>query len=146
MATLKPGVFPPLMQKPVTDDLTKPFWDATAQNKLMAAKCTHCGTCQLLPAPFCYACQHREYEWIELPGTGTIYTYTVVRHPLMPQLKAIVPYASGVIELDGTQGAGARIMANIIDCDVEKLSIGDKVKVVFDKINDELTVPRFAPV
>ena len=51
-----------------------------------------------------------EQKTVDLPGTGTIYTYTVVRHPLSPQLAAVVPYVSGVIELDGTQGAGARLL------------------------------------
>ena len=27
----------------------------------------------------------------ELPGTGTVYTYTVVRHPLHPDLAEVFP-------------------------------------------------------
>jgi len=69
----------------------------------------------------------------------------VVRHPLRPGLDQVVPYAAGMIELDGTQGAGARIQANIINCDVEKVRIGDRVKVVFEKISDTYVVPRFEP-
>src|ERR1039458_5981727 len=74
-----------------------------------APKCTVCGTVVLPPQPFCFECQSQAFEWIDLPGTGTIYTYTVVRHPLAPQLAEVVRYVSGVVELDGTQGAGARL-------------------------------------
>ena len=73
-------------------------------------------------ARICFVCQHQEFEWVELPGTGTIYTFTVVRHALSPQLADVVPYVSGVIELDGTQGAGARMIANIVDCDPETVA------------------------
>ena len=50
-----------------------------------------------------------------------------------------------VVELDGTQGAGARMLVNIIECDVDSLSIGDPVEIVWDHVNDEMTTPRFRP-
>ena len=57
----------------------------------------------------------------------------------------MVPYVSAVIELDGTQGAGARMIANVIDVDPDAVKVGDKVKVVFDKVSETFAVPRFAP-
>jgi uncharacterized OB-fold protein len=69
----------------------------------------------------------------------------VVRHALAPELNEVVPYVSGVVELDGTQGAGARMIVNIVDCDPESVAVGDKVRVVFDKVSDTFAVPRFAP-
>ncbi len=57
----------------------------------------------------------------------------------------VVPYVSAVIDLDGTQGAGARMLANVIDCDPEAVAIGDRVRVVFDRLSDTLALPRFAP-
>jgi uncharacterized protein len=50
--------------------------------------------------------------------------------------------AAGNIELDGAQGVGARLEANIIDCDPDKLRIGDKVEVVLEKVSDTLAVPK----
>ena len=93
------------------------------------------------PSPFCFACQQQGVEWVELPGTGTLYTFTIVRHPLHPALLDACPYASGVVELDGTQGAGARMIVNIIDCDVETLRIGDRVEIVFAS-DDAMPTPR----
>jgi uncharacterized OB-fold protein len=51
-----------------------------------------------------------------------------------------------VVQLDGTQGGGARMIANIVDCDPESVAVGDKVQVVFDKVSDTFAVPRFAPL
>jgi len=81
-------------------------------------------------------------HWVDLPGTGTIYTYTIVRHPLAPQLAAVVPYVSGVIKLDGTQGAGARLLLNITDADPDTVRIGDKVQIWFDQVSDTFPLPR----
>jgi uncharacterized OB-fold protein len=52
---------------------------------------------------------------------------------------------SAVVELDGTQGAGARMLVNVVDCDPDQVRIGDKVSVIFDKVSETLAVPRFVP-
>jgi hypothetical protein len=140
------GVFPTILDQTYAVPMTQPFWDAARQDRLVAPRCTQCGTFRLPPAPFCWICQAQEVEWVELPGTGTVYTYTVVRHPLHPDLAGVVPYVSGLIELDGTQGAGARMLANIIDCDPERIGIGTRVRIIFDHVNEEMSTPRFRPL
>jgi uncharacterized OB-fold protein len=142
MTELVQGTYPAMMKDPFADETTQPFWDAALENRLVAPRCTNCGTFVLAPQPFCFNCQHQAFEWTELPGTGTIYTFTVVRHPLSPALADVVPYVSGVIELDGTQGAGARLLLNITGCDPETVKIGDAVEVWFDKVSDTYAMPR----
>jgi len=142
---VRQGVFPVGLRDPYADESTQPFWDAALEDRLVASKCTECGTFLLPPQPRCFNCQGTVFEWEDLPGTGTIYSFTVVRHPLAPHLAQAVPYVSGVIELDGTQGAGARMIANIVDCDPETVAVGDKVRVTFDKLSDTLALPRFTP-
>jgi uncharacterized protein len=145
MAELRQGVFPAMMTDPYADEHTQPFWDAALKGILTAPQCTNCGTFVLPPAPYCFNCQGVTFDWIELPGTGTVFSFTVVRHPLRPALAAIVPFVSGVVDLDGTQGAGARMLANIIDCDPDTIKIGDPVRVVFEQVSETYAVPRFAP-
>ena len=145
MAELRKGVFPVTLNDPHADESTQPFWTAALEGRLIAPRCTRCGTFVLPPQPFCFECQGSAFAWTELAGTGTIYSYTVVRHPLHPRLEAIVPYVSAVIELDGTQGAGARMLANVTDCDPDTVRIGDRVRVWFDRVSDTYAVPRFAP-
>ncbi len=140
------GVFPVALDDPYADESTQPFWQAALEGRLIASRCSRCGQFLLPPQPRCFQCQGTEFKWEELAGTGTIYSYTVVRHPLAPYLREVVPYVSAVIELDGTQGAGSRLMANVIDCDPETVSIGDRVRIVFDRLSDTLALPRFAPM
>lgn len=146
MPEIQQGVYPAPFKDPYADDTTQPFWDAALEGKLVGSRCTGCGTVQIPPQPRCFSCQGDSFEWTELPGTGTIYTFTVVRHPLAPHLHEVVPYVSGVVELDGTQGAGARLLCNIVDVDPETVKIGDRVKVRFDKVSDTFAVPRCVPV
>ena len=140
------GVFPALQQHTFADEMTRPFWDAAREDRLVVPRCNACGTFRLPPLPLCYECQSEGVEWVELAGTGTVYGFTVVRHPLGPDLAMVCPYVSGIVELDGTQGEGARMLANIIDCEPSEITIGTKVQIVFDHINDEMSVPRFRPV
>ncbi|HLN15549.1 MAG TPA: Zn-ribbon domain-containing OB-fold protein [Acidimicrobiales bacterium] len=142
---LQRGVYPTGLRDPFADEATQPFWDAALEGRLVGSRCTTCGTIILPPQPRCFSCQGTEFAWVDLPGTGTIYSFTVVRHPLDPALAEVVPYVSAVIELDGTQGPGARLSVNVIDCDPEQVDVGDPVEVVFDKVSDTLAVPRCRP-
>ncbi|MCG3771527.1 MAG: hypothetical protein JW384_02714 [Nitrosomonadaceae bacterium] len=143
---LRRGFFPTILTETHADHTTQPFWDAAKEDRLIAPKCTHCATVRLPPSPYCFNCQQRDFQWITLPGTGRIYSFTVVRHPLHPDLADACPYVSGVVELDGTQGAGARLLVNIIDCDPDKVKIGDHVHVVFEHVNAEMSTLRFRPI
>jgi uncharacterized protein len=142
---LRKGVFPNLQQDAFADEYTRPFWAAAREDRLVVPRCTRCETFRLPPLPMCHVCQSEEVEWTELSGEGTVFTYTVVHHPLHPDLIAICPYVSGVVELDGTQGEGARLLVNIIDCDPAEIAIGSRVRIVFDHANDELPTPRATP-
>jgi uncharacterized OB-fold protein len=140
------GVYPATLDDPHADETTQPFWDAALDGRLVVPRCTSCGTFVLPPQPYCFHCRSHSFEWTELPGTGTVYTYTVVRHPLHPRLSEVVPYVAAVIELDGTQGAGARMTGNVTDCDPDAVTVGDRVEIWFDRVSDTYALPRFRPV
>lgn len=146
MTEIQQGVWPSPIADPYADDTTQPFWDAALEGRLLGYRCATCGTYLMPPAPRCFNCQGRDFAWLELPGTGSIYSYTVVRHALGAGLQGAVPYVSAVVEVDGTQGAGARMLVNVVDCDPDDVHIGDRVEVVFDKVSDTLAVPRFRPL
>jgi uncharacterized OB-fold protein len=140
------GVYPSPQRDPFANEYTQPFWDAALEGRLVAPRCTTCGYFVLPPQPFCFNDQNTKFEWVELPGTGTLYSFTVVRHALGPHLADVVPYVSGIVELDGTQGAGARMIANIVDCDPDTVAVGDRVQIAFDQVSDTYAVPRFRKV
>ncbi len=143
---LRKGVFPPIQPYTFSDPLTEPFWEAARNDKLVMQRCSKCGTYRMPPSPLCWKCQSFGIEWSDLPGTGTIFSYTVTRHPFHPDLAPIVPYVSAIVEVDGTQGEGARLLVNVIDCEPEEVKIGTRVEVVFDHVTDEMAIPRCRPI
>jgi uncharacterized OB-fold protein len=143
MADKIQGIYPPGLTNSFADEKTQPFWDAAREGKLRVPKCDSCGTVVLPPKPYCFNCQGTGFTYTDLPGSGTIYTYTVVRHPLHAGLAEVVPYISGIIDLDGTQGHGARLMGNIVGVGIDEVKIGDKVKVDFEPLGDDYAMIRF---
>ena len=120
---------------------TQPFWDATAEGRLVLPRCDACDTVIWYPRQFCPACAGTEVTWFDAAGTGTIYSCTVVRKGQGPFREA-APYVLAYVELD----EGPRVMTNIVDCDPDDVAIGQRVTVVFADTGKGSALPRFRPV
>src|SRR5258708_2939337 len=72
--------------------------------------------------------------WEESSGEGEIYSFSLMRK------SATGPYAIGYVTLK----EGPSLLTNFVDCDMDKLKIGQKVKVVF-KPTDGPPLPFFTP-
>ena len=113
---------------------TQPFWDAATKGQLVIKKCRACGESHYYPRALCPFCQSDATEWQTTAGTGTIYSYSVMR-------RADVPYAIAYVTLD----EGPTMMTNLVDCDFDALKIGQRVKVVFTPTEGGPPVPTFTP-
>jgi len=112
----------------------KPFFDAAAQGTLMLKKCGACGQTHHYPRAICPFCMSDRTEWITASGRGTIYSYSVMR-------RVPVPYAIGYVTLE----EGVTMMTNIVDCNLDAIRIGQRVKVVFKPTDGGPPVPMFTP-
>jgi uncharacterized OB-fold protein len=130
---------PPVMDDPYADDWTRPFWDATSQEILTAPRCTNCGKFRLPPGRFCSKCLTQTFEWVELPGTGSLFSFIVVRHPLRPDDATYVPYIPAVVQADGAPGC--RFTSNVVDVDPADVVCDMKLRVVWNHINDQFVLP-----
>jgi uncharacterized OB-fold protein len=120
---------------------TEPFWDAAAEHRLVIPRCTTCGAHRLPPAPFCWNCRAQGVEWEEHDGSGTIYSFTVVRHAVIPDVKDALPLIAAVVELDGIEGG--RLVGNVVDCEPEDVKIGRRVTTDWYDVRERETVPVF---
>ena len=100
--------------------------------RLEASKCRSCGNVSFPPRLICPECKSREFETIKLSDEGKILTYTIIR-VASDAFSKITPFAIAVIAVD----SGARLMTQIADSPIDKVKIGEKVKLVFRKIQDE---------
>lgn len=129
---------------PITEDgITAPYWDACRRGELRLQRCTACGTFLHFPGLACSACGSADLDWAKVAGTGTVYSFVVVHQTANPRFKSRVPYVVAWIELD--EGPSARVLSDLVDCDPEKVRIGDPVELVFDHSWPGYVVPRFRP-
>jgi uncharacterized protein len=118
---------------------TKTFWDATTEGKLLLAHCNACDTVIWYPRLFCPLCNSFDVGWVEASGRGKIYSYTVNRRG-QGDYRDLV-YVLAYVELD----EGPRILTNIVDCDVDKLAVGQAVELVFHDTGKGAALTRFRP-
>jgi uncharacterized OB-fold protein len=76
--------------------------------------------------------------WIAASGRGTIYSYTVAHQAFGP-FAADVPFVVALIELE----EGVRMMSRLLDAPRERVTVGAAVKVTFEKVEEDLTLPYF---
>ncbi len=74
----------------------------------------------------------KNFEKITLKGTGTILTYTIIYIAADAYAKN-TPFPVAIIETD----EGARLTAQVVDCDINEVKIGAKVKFVLRKMVEE---------
>jgi hypothetical protein len=136
--------FPDEMPVPAVNAETNGWWEEASKHRLVVERCTDCGRTRHPPGPVCPNCRSTESEWFRLPGTGTVFTFTVVRQAFIPSLAEKIPYVVVALDLDGADGA--RMVSNLIDIDPADVSIGMRVEVVWEDMGPELALPRFRPV
>jgi len=122
------------IQAPQPNPETKAFWDAAAAGRLMIGRCTACSQVHYYPRAICPYCLSDKTELQQASGSGTIYTYSVMR-------RAPIPYAIAYVTLS----EGPTMMTNIVDCDLDKIRIGQAVRLVFKPSDGGPPVPMFTP-
>ncbi|MCY1302234.1 hypothetical protein D9M69_528650 [compost metagenome] len=110
------------------------FWQAAREGRLLVKHCQSCGKTHWYPRTLCPFCMG-DTVWKTASGRGTIYSYSVTRKA-GPQ-----PFCIAYVKLD----EGVTMMTHIVDCDLDEVRIGQKVKVRFAPSVDGAPVPVFAP-
>ena len=91
----------------------------------MGAECGQCGG-ELVPRA--------------VSGRGTVFTFTINRHPYNPAVP--LPYVIAIVEL--VEQVGLRFTTDLVDVGVDEVYIGMPVVVTFEQAG-EAWVPLFRP-
>jgi len=99
-----------LAYPPRVTEFTQPFWDRLAEGVLSTSRCRACGHMTFPPKPICPECWGREVEWVDLAGTGSLYSYTEVS--AAPATFADeAPYVLCLVDLDEGVRCLSRVLA-----------------------------------
>ena len=131
-------------EKPVPpiDPWTKPYWDAAQVHKLLLQFCPACQSHIFYPRRYCPSCFSEQLEWVESPGKGKVYSFTVVHNNAPSAFLADMPYIIAVVKLD----EGVQMMTNLIGCDPASVYCEMPVRVAFERLTEEITLPKFKPL
>jgi uncharacterized OB-fold protein len=119
---------------PEANPETRAFWEAAADGRLLIGRCASCGKPHYYPRAICPLCGGGATEMVQASGRGVVYSYSVMR-------RVPVPYALAYVTLD----EGVTMMTNIVDCDLDAIRIGQRVRLVFKPTDGGPPVPMFTP-
>ncbi|MBV1879068.1 MAG: OB-fold domain-containing protein [Pseudomonadales bacterium] len=117
---------------PAINDQNREFFTS---GEIKIQQCEACGQVQHPPEEVCHQCQGIVFDWRSCSGEGTIFSHTVVEHPIPNSLQERVPYAVILVSL--TDYPAIRIIGNATNIDADKVAVGQKVRAVFEVIEDE---------
>jgi uncharacterized protein len=85
---------------PPANELSRPYWEAAAQGRLVIQACAQCGTRRHYPRLLCTRCFSKAVQWQTASGQGTLHSWTVSHHAFHPSFKAELPYTLVTVDLE----------------------------------------------
>ncbi len=139
----KPGTGAPRVDRtrtirPMVGRDTAFFWEGTAIGELRIQRCNACGALRHPPGPVCAHCHATDRGHVVASGLGTVFSHVVHHAPQVPG--KTLPLALVLVDLD----EGVRMVGEFVGGAEPR--IGDRVQVVFARIDDDLTLVAWEPV
>ena len=135
----QPTPIPPPVPQPESDF----YWEKCKAHELWLRHCNSCGQTYFYPRDICPNCFSRDTDWVQSSGRGTLHTFSIVHRGPTPPFRDRAPYVTAIVELDG----GARFPTNLVEVepDPEAVKVGMSVEVVFEDLNENISLPMFRP-
>jgi uncharacterized protein len=102
-------------------------------------RCGGCDVARHPPAPRCGHCGSTATTWQRASGPVTVYSYTVVHHPMHPSAVEAVPYV--VVLLEFADVPGVRLATDLVGPRRLDVGIGDEVRIVWARLDDTCALP-----
>lgn len=119
----------------------KVFYDRLRDHELVYQQCSDCQAVIFPLRVICTTCSREQLELHVSRGVGTVYSFTTQHRPSHPFFADDVPYTLVLADMD----EGFRLFANLAGATESDIAIGATVTVVFDDVEEDLTLVRFTP-
>src|SRR5690348_15060152 len=118
---------------PVPDDLSKPFWDAVNQRRLVLQHCTACDRLQYPPQQTCQVCNSAAgLGWKEVEGRGHIAASIVIEDGRLNRRMPDQPYNLAMVTLDADPRVN--FYSNLPGTPPYQAPVGAAVEVTFEEV------------
>jgi uncharacterized OB-fold protein len=126
---------------PVPDDRSAPYWIFAARHELAIARCSRCGQFSHPPDVVCPHCRSSDPAFVLEPvsGRGRVRSWTVVRQSFLAGFT--VPFL--LVDVQLVEQPDLRLIGRLIDGPDAALALGDAVRVTFEDVSPDVSVPAF---
>lgn len=108
------------------------FREIKDNGRFLATRCFSCSLVYVPPRLYCERCFAHLEEWVEVPTTGRVHTFTVVHLDLdgnpLPE-----PQIVAFIQIDGTDGGLVHYLGEV---GPDEVCIGTRVETVFKEASE----------
>jgi uncharacterized OB-fold protein len=125
--------------RPRIDAVSRGFWDNAQAGRLSVQRCDDCGDAHFPGAPVCPKCLSEKQSWVAVSGKGELLSWVRFHRAYWEGFRADLPYVACLVGLD----EGPMLMSNLVGTAPEDIAIGSRVEVIFEKVDDTLTLPKF---
>ena len=115
----EPAVYGPLGPTPGGVDLA--FWEGLQEGRFRIQRCPECDEWIWGPQWICGQCHRFDPDWVDIPLTGTVYSWATTWHPFTVEMVGHVPVTTLAVELP--QAGGRRTVGQLAG-DHTALAIG----------------------
>lgn len=129
----------PAKPRPRIDAVSRGFWDNARARRLAVQRCDDCGDLHFPGSPVCPKCLSEKQSWVPVSGRGTLLSWVRFHRAYWDGFRADLPYLVALVGLE----EGPMLMTNIVGDVPGSPTIGQGVEVVFETIDDEVTLPKF---
>ena len=134
---------------PIIDDINAPYWHGCREGILRMQQCPVSKRLIFPPRAVNPWSPRDKAVWTEVCGRGTIWSVIAPHAPLMLDFTLLAPYNAIVVALD--EDPTIRLIGNLVPeagapinaIAYDDIAIGTQVAVVFERINEEITLPRW---
>ena len=139
----QPAQQAPRITPPVPQPESDFYWEKCKAHELWLRHCKSCDRTYFYPRDICPDCFSRDTDWVQSNGRGRLHAFAIVHREPAPAFRPAVPYVAAIVELEG----GARMPTNLVQVapDPSAITCGMAVEVVFEDLDDKISLPKFRP-
>ncbi|TRX76539.1 Zn-ribbon domain-containing OB-fold protein [Pseudomonas mangiferae] len=127
-----------LIRAIVRDEISRPWWQALNDGRLLVQRDPRSGALQWYPRGHCLADPLRPAEWVEVSGRGTLFSFSVIHRS---HRKPEQPYVCALVELE----EGPLMLSQLTGMEDHAVHIGMPVRVSFVEFDEDGALPVFVP-
>ena len=134
---------------PRIDATNAPFWEGCRAGVLRIQQCPESGRLMFPPRPVNSWSPRTPAQWVTVSGRGTIWSVIEPHPPLMGEFTALAPYNAILVALE--EDPAIRLVGNLVPhagaainaIAAGEIAIGTPVAVVFERIDEHISLPRW---